>query len=706
MNQAPSRPAHTPRALSLAFFLTTGGALFLGGTDVLLALPGKPDFLASPSVAAAIIAVTAGASALALLAVSAATLCLGALLRRHKTPSLLVAAHCLVISAVLWVQVLNVKTEAGLQAQSTKLLTVLGVSLLLAFIAWRVFREPDRPERFQRLRTIGLAIAWITLACAAVLWLCLYHFPFAFIYAMAMLVPAAAVACLVAMAVSRLMRGFAGPATLNAAAGLCLAIAAYPAIAAKAVLPPRTETSARADHSIRHIVLVTVDSLRRDALGCYGGVSPATPRLDAFAKENLLFTNAYSPAPWTEPALASILSGLSPLVHDFPGESKILQHGVVTLAERLADQGYATCGVWHNPIIPSSTQLSQGFQRRYSFPQYQEWDDDSGTLGAKLLKKTIWKGPYSVEGNTKELTDIACAWVQANKTNDFFLWLHYFDPHWPFTPPKRYLPESPLLDEFGAGFKSYNSAMKGFDVTNSRKREWTKLLYDAEVAYVDENFGRLMDCLKELGIYDNALVILTNDHGEEFWEHGHFGHAQSVYNELIAAPLALKLPENASPKTIEAYVSTGSITPTILDLLKTPADPASLSYPSLAPLLAGDGPVPFHGNVTSASVIRFEELESVAWEGRKFITSLTTGREWIFDQDRDPGELAPLTDPESSLRQEGMKRIEEHRATSRELQTRYGIIPSQPGAGPKRDERHDDAPSQEKNKQLETLGYL
>ena len=279
-----------------------------------------------------------------------------------------------------------------------------------------------------------------------------------------------------------------------------------------------------------NVLLVTVDTLRPDALGWVAGVNE-TPALDALALEGARFPAAVSEVPLTLPSHASILTGLLPRRHGVRDNGQVLRRDVRTLAEILRESGYATGAVVSGYPLRRVFGLDRGFDR---------YEDDlpAGPEG--------WK-----ERTASETVRLALAWVAAAKA-PWFLWVHFYDPHDPYEPPRAFW------------------------------RPGSRGAYDGEVAYVDHEFGRLRDALPT----GRTLTLLAADHGESLGEHGEATHGFFVYDSTILVPVVIHLPGAVRPARWEEPARLIDLMPTALDLLglKTPS---GLDGVSLAPLLSG-----------------------------------------------------------------------------------------------------------------------
>ena len=219
---------------------------------------------------------------------------------------------------------------------------------------------------------------------------------------------------------------------LGAFAALILASALVAGAEAKRTGEP--SQPAGVSHPVRHVILITVDTLRADALSAYDRDAAPTPYIDQLARDGLMFTKALSPAPWTLPAMASIMTGVSPSVHGAIKRDSRLSDNAKTLAEYMREAGYRTAATGDNSLLKPAHNLTQGFEDYNFFPKRSM----GGSFGAVLLET---RRRFQTEVSTEGLTDLFADGVRANRKNDFFLWFHYYDPHGPYAPPPRFLPE-------------------------------------------------------------------------------------------------------------------------------------------------------------------------------------------------------------------------------------------------------------------------
>jgi len=445
-----------------------------------------------------------------------------------------------------------------------------------------------------------------------------------------------------------------------------------------------------ANNRIKHVILLTVDTLRIDALSCYDSKSVSTPHIDQLAKDGILFKNVISPAPWTLPSVSSIMTGLSPSIHlATKGDSK-LPTNVLTLAERMRDAGYFTAAIVSNGFLSPQSNISQGFLEYDFFPKYPIGD----SLGVELLRR-ILPNEFRLDASTSDITELAIKWLESNHEEDFFLWVHYYDPHIPYSPPAEFLPKGEPPPAIGTSFSEPWQIRGGNFAPSLAERKWIKDLYYGEVRYVDENIGRLLDTLKKLDLYNNSLIIFTSDHGEEFWEHGGYEHGHSLYNEVLRVPLIIKPPMPDSDREINQTVSTLSITPTILDLCGIEHKGDYFSAGSLSPLW-GKNPNAFSEKpIISTGLLYYEDRESIVFDGLKYIRSLVTGQEELYDLTRDPEERVSIVNSSPDKVERARTMLREYDQLAKKIREGNSIKNPE---GIKFDE--------ETRKNLKSLGYI
>lgn len=300
-----------------------------------------------------------------------------------------------------------------------------------------------------------------------------------------------------------------------------------------------------------NIILITVDALRADHLSCYGYPKNTSPNIDLFAQDAMLFENCFSQAPATRPSFASILTGFLP--HETRVLDKLfLPAGVETLAEILQQAEYKTVAVISNYVLQKGRGYEQGFMI---------YDD---TMNEQEL---VRKQPERIAEHT---TNRAIELLKQFHKDQTFMWIHYQDPHGPYTPPARSAklfwnpdrePRSLRLNTSlsgRGGIPSYQSLAANSDF------HYYVSQYDGEIRYQDEHFKGLIDALKQLDLYDSSLIVFSSDHGEGMGEHNYyFAHGENLYNSLTHVPLIIKYGGQLSGRRTD-YVQHLDIVPTIL----------------------------------------------------------------------------------------------------------------------------------------------
>jgi arylsulfatase A-like enzyme len=324
------------------------------------------------------------------------------------------------------------------------------------------------------------------------------------------------------------------------------------------------------------------------------------------------------------PSLASVHTGLAPKVHGAVAKQSRLPSWVVTIAERMSAAGYATAAVVSKPYLHAAgSSMGQGFEI------YDRVESNRSDTTALVEERALRR--------LRELGD-----------RPFFIWIHYLDPHWPYQPPQGYIRAGTPIARFMNESVNVREIRAGDRAFTAEQMAWLETLYGTEVKVVDDSLGRLLDQLRKDELFDGALVVLTSDHGEEFWEHGRFEHGHSMYEELLHVPLMIKLPgsreSRAGPGVVSAPVAITSVYPTILELCSLEVDAPSLSATSLVPLLEAPGAPP--GWSAAPLVARFPMYyapqEAVRIGNLKYIRHPATGHEELYDLKADPGEANSL----------------------------------------------------------------
>jgi arylsulfatase A-like enzyme len=324
-----------------------------------------------------------------------------------------------------------------------------------------------------------------------------------------------------------------------------------------------------------NVILVVLDTLRADHLSQYGYSRATSSELDAFAAKATRFTNAHAPASWTRPSMASIFTGAHPIRHGIVSHKMALAEAWETLAERLKASGYKTYGMSLNPNVSRSVKLDQGFD------VFEELFSDV----------------------TDEYPDVADLMSRARshlnlhpEGQPFFIYLHPMNVHGPYRVPEKQS-EQLLGHSPSKRFKYSGKLMKGIlkkDDLGLREEMTTDHItslneqYDVAISYTTKRVAGFLDFLDKKGLYDDALVIIVSDHGEELFDHGGFSHGYTLYEEVLDVPLFIKLPGQSTRQVIESPASLIDLLPTILDIADI-QPPSGIDGQSLRPMIDGSG---------------------------------------------------------------------------------------------------------------------
>jgi arylsulfatase A-like enzyme len=371
--------------------------------------------------------------------------------------------------------------------------------------------------------------------------------------------------------------------------------------------PEGRRPTPRAPATRPSILLYVVDTLRADALGCYGHAGSTSPSIDALAADGVLFTRVVAQSSWTKPATASILTGLDPGAHGAVTVASAIRPEAPMLAESLRASGYGTAAFVTNVNVEGQF----GFQR--GFEEYRYFHEDRG-------RPTIYLPGAA-------LNERIFPWLERRGEEPFLLYVHASDPHAPYRPPDeiaaRYRPPGPTPPVADAS-DPLEELERNPASRTPESLAWVRSLYDGDVAVLDEAFGALLAKLRALGLYDRMMIVLTADHGEEFGEHGGLEHGRTLYREMLAVPLVVRLPGGASRGTrLDAPARQIDIAPTILAAAGVPVPPGMRGVPLLPPL--GQGPreavsqtILGHVDVIALTTAEWKIVHNVRREGDCF----------------------------------------------------------------------------------------
>ncbi|MCB9615058.1 MAG: sulfatase [Sandaracinus sp.] len=370
----------------------------------------------------------------------------------------------------------------------------------------------------------------------------------------------------------------------------------------------------------RNVVVVLVDTLRASKLKTWNPQSRVrTPAVDALASEGVVFERGNSTENWTKPAVAAVLTGLHPMDHGARTQSAVLSDRALMVSEHFKSNGFKTAMLCANGYVSDRFGFDQGWDRYVNYIRENQNSDSSNVF------------------------EQAGAWVTENKDDRFFLYVHTIDPHVPYDPGDEFLSmydsrsdyEGPVRPRMTGELlvqAKANPPQVTFNASDMRRLE---ALHDGEISQHDHHFARFIQTLKDQGLYENTAIVFVADHGEEFREHGSFGHGHSVYEELLHVPLIVRAP-GVSARRVSTRVSTIDVPATIVELAGLPAMPNTFSR-SLVPLMAGgtrSGP--------EVAMAEFLDERRVIYAGQyKFFVrgNLTAS---MFDLGTDPGEQNQL----------------------------------------------------------------
>ena len=398
------------------------------------------------------------------------------------------------------------------------------------------------------------------------------------------------------------------------------------------VTPPTTEAFKYKDYNL---VFVSFDALQAAHVGCLGHNRNTTPAIDAMAERSLRFTQTYSVASWTVPASMTWFTGVYPSEHQITNKFAIfkppivkksdlreLSPKLVTLADVLKANGYATAGFTGNAGVSGGFGYEQGFDIYFH---------EIGKFGSMDLSV-----PKSLE------------WLAENRDKKFFLFLHGYDIHGQSTPATGY--DYRFVDENYDG-KFLGSAMEqealreeglvgGALTMRDADVQFWRAIYDEKIQRTDAKFREFLEEFDKLGLTDRTLFVLTSDHGTELYEHRRFDHGFTLYNELLHVPLFITLPDGTNGQTIDSRVGSIDVMPTILELLDIPLTDAvrkQLRGDSLIPAAKGES---IERNVYSETNYRDYTFQRsvITPEGWKYIVHLEDQTQELFHLPSDPGE--------------------------------------------------------------------
>jgi len=396
---------------------------------------------------------------------------------------------------------------------------------------------------------------------------------------------------------------------------------------------------------LQSVVLIGVDTLRADHLGIYGAKRPTSPLLDQFAEQARVFDHAYATSAWTLPSFASLLTGLDPAEHgagillrhmaeEEIGEDRVglkkrtkMKSDVTTLAERLSAGGFATLAVVQTPNLDPAYGIDRGFDI-YSFSKRGR---------SRRAKAAVTR---------------ALALIGEYEDQPFFLFLHLIDPHLSYDAPKPFAGRftSELDTDFEMPRKNIAKLRKSYGDYSPVKQEYIEAAYDEEILYTDQQVTRFLRELRKRGLADKTLVILTADHGEEFFEHGSFEHGHSMHQEVLRVPFVVWGPGVEAGREL-APVSIADAAPTILEAVGLDVPNTGFGR-SLWPLLSENQPVEEDRLLVAAGTLYGPEQQMALRWPYKLVLRPASGDRMLFNLENDPDERNDLSETHGDLAQQ------------------------------------------------------
>jgi len=432
-----------------------------------------------------------------------------------------------------------------------------------------------------------------------------------------------------------------------------------------------------------NVILVTIESLRADHVGCYGYERPTTPNLDRFASGAAVYDEAYSITSWTLPSHASLLTGLYPSELQVTEPHHSLDDSYRTLAERLADEGYTCVAFTSGPFLRKPYNLNQGFSFYDDSPSALSQENAHGDITNPVMEEKV------------------TAFLRSMPAQPFFLFAYFWDVHYDYNPPAPYdtLFVTDEMEPFDISrFEMNDQIAPGI---RTPRLAYIVSQYDGEIRCTDEMFGRIFEAVREEGLWDETAILVTSDHGEEFFDHGNKGHKHSLHRESVHVPLIIKPAGVAEARRDDRLASLLDVAPTILEMCGI-GRPDSMRGRSLLRPPEGDHPELFHelmltyyGFVIGGGFVGPKTFPSFALRDGdfKYMALPRKGGERLYHVSEDPFERHDLSD---SLSADLPRWREKIRAWKKDLAATAA------GHGT----ASTPALSREERERLEALGYL
>jgi arylsulfatase A-like enzyme len=387
-----------------------------------------------------------------------------------------------------------------------------------------------------------------------------------------------------------------------------------------------------------NVFVLLLDTVRQDALGCYGHPADPTPRIDALTADGVRFDQAISTSGWTLPAVASLMTGTWPTIHGAAGKGvklSSIREELPTAAEVLREAGFETIGIANAAFVSPMVGVDRGFDvfnHRYSY-----------NFDARRADETI---------------SIALDEIRQRRSKSGFYFIHLFDAHLDYDPPAglagkytggRREPAPPMTAHM---VHELQRGDDGDEPPTAEDVNYVRGLYEGEVSFIDGQVGRFIDELKSLDLYDSATIIITSDHGEEFWEHGGFEHGHTLYDELVLVLLVIKFPVTVETgaRVVQSQVRLLDVMPTVFEILGVES-PKSFIGKSLMRLVRGETTKDYPAFLESTLYGR----PRIAMRGRRYKYIMEIARDGsskgeLYDWREDPLEKRDLSSEIPDLR--------------------------------------------------------
>jgi arylsulfatase A-like enzyme len=378
--------------------------------------------------------------------------------------------------------------------------------------------------------------------------------------------------------------------------------------------PERGSRATATERGVDNVVLISIDSLRADHLGVYGYGRDTSPALDALAREGLVFDRAYSTTSWTLPSHTAMLTGLDDRAHGIRDHTRKVPPEIPTLAEELGKHAVRTVGFYSGPYLHPTFGLARGFA---------EYRNCSSVVPADANRNVGLTHFASFKDETNPLILASLRqWLQGGGAGPRnFIFIHMWDVHYSYQPPERYVQ---MFDPDYAGDMDgtlYNNERVHAEM-DPRDLQHIIARYDGEIRYTDDTIAEILDLLRDAGLLESSAIIVTSDHGEEFFEHGNKGHQQSLFEEVLRIPLIFHIPGRSPAESrIDKVVSLIDLYPTVCELMQSPC---------AVPGSRGESLVKFHrgGNAVAArddalanlsTALTTLEIDSLVADGGKIM---------------------------------------------------------------------------------------